>query len=254
MSATLTITAKNRVPVALCVLVLAVVLQSLHFYFYYQQPAANSIIWSVVDWAAWFAVIALCHGAFARASRPLRANLYWPVFGLVVVLAGPLQIVLSSAVYGLFTAPSQPFVEDVLHLYDKRWLQNLIYAGLLWQLFNMLWPLRQKALNGDAIKVTDGKTVHWLKPRDIHFVAADRNYLALHLGAREILIREPMKDFMARLPEGAFIRISRSHLVNAAMISKLEPYSKHSKQVVLSDGTSLQIGRTYLTGVKAALS
>jgi len=256
MSMALNIDSKRKVPVTLTVLIAAITLQSLHFYFYYEQGAANSAIWSLVDWSAWFLVIALVHYGFSRLPAATRGKYYWPAFAAVVLLAGPLQILLSSLVYGLISEPSRPFLEDIMRLYDKRWLQNLIYAGLLWQLFNNLWPLKPKPANGagGSIKVSDGKSVHLLKPGDIRYVESERNYLFIHLDGRKIMVRDALKDFMARVPSDVFIRVSRSHLVNISAISRIEPYSKHSKQVVLKDGTSLQIGRTYLAEVNKALA
>jgi two-component system, LytTR family, response regulator len=72
----------------------------------------------------------------------------------------------------------------------------------------------------------------------IDWVEAAGNYVKLHVGAREHLMRQTVERTAGRLGD-RFVRIRRSALVNVAAIRALEPYGKGSYVVFLRDGTKL---------------
>lgn len=83
----------------------------------------------------------------------------------------------------------------------------------------------------------------------VHCVA-DSNYTMIHLnGNRKFLASKTLSDIEGMLPEGNFLRIHKSHLVNLNHILKLSP----NDEVIMSDHTSITISRRRLTEVKSAL-
>jgi DNA-binding LytR/AlgR family response regulator len=209
---------------------------------------------------AWFLVIGLLHAGYRHGSPGGR----WRVPGVIalIVLAGLAQVMLSTWSFSLIYPPSRTFWGDVLHLIDKRWLQGIFYALVLWGFFSLLWPLRagkdatHLAAPPDAtgrLRVSDGQTVQWLEPGEIRSLQSARNYVCLCLADRQIVVREPLNSLAERLPRDRFVRIGRSCLVQRDRILRIEPYSRHSKQVVLDNGAALRIGRTYLAAAEAAL-
>jgi two-component system, LytTR family, response regulator len=70
------------------------------------------------------------------------------------------------------------------------------------------------------------------------WIEAAGNYVRLHQGDKEHLLRRTMAQLAERL-RNRFVRIRRTALVNASAIHALEPYGKGSYVVHLTDGTRL---------------
>ncbi len=83
-------------------------------------------------------------------------------------------------------------------------------------------------------------------------VEAERDYVRLHVDGRSHLLRETMENIAARLPPPRFQRIHRSTIVRRDRIGGLRHEGGGVWSVVLSDGTTLRIGRSYLDEVRRA--
>ena len=87
------------------------------------------------------------------------------------------------------------------------------------------------------VKVIDLADVDW-------FGAAD-NYVALHAGPREFLVRDTIAGLERRLDPQQFVRIHRSTIVRIDRISELVPDLHGDFQVRLKGGTVLDMSRTF---------
>jgi two-component system, LytTR family, response regulator len=76
----------------------------------------------------------------------------------------------------------------------------------------------------------------------VDWIEAAGNYVRLHQGRREYLLRRTLTSLAERLGR-RFIKIRRTALVNAQAISALEPYGKGSYLVHLRDGSRLLSSR-----------
>jgi two-component system LytT family response regulator len=72
----------------------------------------------------------------------------------------------------------------------------------------------------------------------VDWIEAAGNYVRLHQGGQQHLLRQTMTGLARRLGD-RFVRIRRTALVNAGAITALEPYGKGSYVVHLRDGTRL---------------
>jgi two-component system LytT family response regulator len=86
--------------------------------------------------------------------------------------------------------------------------------------------------------VRGGGRLVFVPVESVDWIEAAGNYVRLHQGNKEHLLRRTMAGLAARLGE-RFVRIRRTALVNARSISALEPYGKGSYVVYLRDGTRL---------------
>ena len=84
-----------------------------------------------------------------------------------------------------------------------------------------------------------------VKPEDVDWVEAAGNYVRLHVGKDEHLLRCTMEAAEAQLPAGKFVRIHRSSIVNIDRVRALEPAFHGDYVVQLQDGTELPLSRTY---------
>jgi two-component system LytT family response regulator len=87
------------------------------------------------------------------------------------------------------------------------------------------------------IILVDLATVDWIEAAD--------NYVRLHAGSREYLLRETLARLEQRLDPERFVRIHRSAIVQVDRVSELHPASHGDMEVVLRNGTVLTLSRTW---------
>jgi two-component system LytT family response regulator len=90
-----------------------------------------------------------------------------------------------------------------------------------------------------AVPASDG--LHFFKVEDILRLEADRSYTHIHLlGKKPFLASRTLRHFEEMLADFGFVRTHKSHLVNPAHISRI---SADREEVILSDGTAVEISR-----------
>jgi two-component system LytT family response regulator len=102
--------------------------------------------------------------------------------------------------------------------------------------------------------VQDGAKLTFVESVAIDWIEAAGNYVRLHVGAREHLMRGPLTRLAARLGADRFVRIRRSALVNVRAITSLERYGKASYTVTLRTGKTLVSSRYYVRQITALLA
>ena len=81
--------------------------------------------------------------------------------------------------------------------------------------------------------------------RDVDWVEAADNYVTLHIGAKEFLLRDTLAAIEKQLDPERFARIHRSAIVQLDRIAELHPASHGDVEVVLRRGTRLVLSRTW---------
>ena len=79
---------------------------------------------------------------------------------------------------------------------------------------------------------------------EIDWVEAAGDYVRLHVGGRQVLLRGTMASYEAGLGTG-YVRIHRSTIVNVARVRELLARPNKEYVVVLRDGTRLRASRMY---------
>ena len=103
-----------------------------------------------------------------------------------------------------------------------------------------LWVQR----HGEMVRV-DLDQVDW--------VAAEGEYVRLHVGQNSYLHRNLLSALMTQLDAERFVRIHRSYAVNRARVTSVRRTVSGGSKLVLSGGLELPIGRTYRTATRAVL-
>ncbi len=93
------------------------------------------------------------------------------------------------------------------------------------------------------IAVKTGERTVFVKTSQIDYVESAGNYVVLHVGKENHVVRETMTALEEQLDPKKFIRISRSTLVNADQIKELQPLFKGEHAVVLHNGKQLTMTR-----------
>jgi two-component system LytT family response regulator len=87
--------------------------------------------------------------------------------------------------------------------------------------------------------------ISFVKAEDIDWVEADRDYVRIHNAGKKHLLRQKISRLEQQLPEGRFLRIHRSTIVNIDRIKELQPLSFGEYSVILYDGTRLTMSRSF---------
>jgi two-component system LytT family response regulator len=104
------------------------------------------------------------------------------------------------------------------------------------------------------ISVTIGARRDMVAIADIDVVIARRNYLELHAGTRQYVIRRTLHDFHASLKSAEFVRLHRSIVVRRGAIRAVKPIGSGRYQLELCGGQRLQTGRNYRSQVQDILT
>ena len=93
------------------------------------------------------------------------------------------------------------------------------------------------------LAVRDRDKVRFVKTADIDWIEASGNYLVLHAGKENHVLRETLTSLEAQLSPKEFFRINRSALVHIDRVRHVEPAFNDEHIVVLGDGTRLTLTR-----------
>jgi two-component system LytT family response regulator len=131
---------------------------------------------------------------------------------------------------------------------------NHVRAGYRDRKLNVGWPERIASLLGDlnqsektaerVVLKVDGEIV-FLKPHEIRWVESAGNYVTIHLNGKDKLVRETLSSMEQRLTSFGFARISRSAVVNLAVVKTMKPAGFGEYSVRLLDATELTLTRGY---------
>jgi two-component system LytT family response regulator len=114
---------------------------------------------------------------------------------------------------------------------------------------------RWRAQRGFATRfvVRSGGKLSFVRIQEVDWIDAAGNYVRLHVGGRQHLIRETMKSIESRLDPEVFVRVHRSAIVNIDRVTLLEPYFHGEYVVVMKDGTKLTSSRSHSARLRAIL-
>ncbi|MFY0562353.1 LytR/AlgR family response regulator transcription factor [Archangium lansingense] len=87
--------------------------------------------------------------------------------------------------------------------------------------------------------------VAFLSVEEVDWLEAEDYYVQVHAGGQTHLLRQSMRELEAQLDPHQFVRIHRSTIVNARRVRELRPLFHGEYQVILNDGTSLKLSRSY---------
>jgi two-component system, LytTR family, response regulator len=101
----------------------------------------------------------------------------------------------------------------------------------------------------------DEHRLHLLGVEHIDWFESMGNYVRVHCGGREYLMRTTMDAVARRLSGNAdFVRVRRSAIVNLRAVAALERYAKSAYLIRLRDGAKIISSRYYLPAIRAVLS
>ena len=122
------------------------------------------------------------------------------------------------------------------------------------KLANFIAELHARPRFATRLAVRIGSRTVFVDCADIDWLEAADNYVKLHVGGREYLIRDTLNRLEQRLDPGDFARIHRSTIVRLDRIVELRPATHGDLQLALRAGARLTVSRTFRDRVEDRLS
>jgi two-component system LytT family response regulator len=93
------------------------------------------------------------------------------------------------------------------------------------------------------IPVRNGERVIFVKTSQIEYIESAGNYVVLHTGKENHVVRETLTALEEKLDPKQFLRISRSTLINVEQIKEIQPLFKGEHAILLHNGKQLTMTR-----------
>jgi len=103
------------------------------------------------------------------------------------------------------------------------------------------------------ISVQAGERSTVIPVMDIDWIRADDNYVRIHVGGNTYLHRETLRHLYGMLDPNHFLRIHRGIVVNMERIREVHTLFQGHAEVVLHDGTRLDLSRRFRSAARTAL-
>jgi two-component system, LytTR family, response regulator len=113
------------------------------------------------------------------------------------------------------------------------------------RLFALIRDLKAPPGFLERLVVKTSGRLFFLRVDEIDWIESSGNYVALHVGEENHLLRETMGGIEAKLDPARFIRIHRTSIVNIDRIKELQPLFHGEYEVVLRNGKTLTLSRGF---------
>jgi two-component system LytT family response regulator len=111
----------------------------------------------------------------------------------------------------------------------------------------------QTAGRRSRLMVKSGGRIHFVRTADIDWCEAAGNYVRMHVGQQEYLVRDTMGHLESQLDGQQFMRIHRSTIVNVDRIQEMQSSFNGEYVVLLRSGTRLTLSRGYRDAIQTRL-
>jgi len=128
---------------------------------------------------------------------------------------------------------------------------------MLLQKNNMAQAIAATALQtptqSNRIVVKDNGKIKIIPLPQVQYIEAADDYVKIFTADGNFLKKKTMQYFEDSLPQQEFIRIHRSYIVNAQLITRITPYEKESHIALLTTGAQLPVSKAGYAKLKTVL-
>jgi two-component system LytT family response regulator len=147
----------------------------------------------------------------------------------------------AAADYLLKPFDRERFARTMARVRERLRGEPQLRAGLA----ALLEQLRPQPSSLGHIPVRAGQRTVLVRIEEIDWIESAGNYVTLHVGAQEHLLRETLSELQSRLSPRQFVRVHRTAIVNLDRIQALVPTPHGDHRLILRDGRELTLSRTY---------
>ena len=180
---------------------------------------------------------------FASAGGRLPAVIFVTAFDEYAVRAFEVH----ALDYVVKPVEAERLAEALTHARHRLAEHQSATAGLV----QLLHKLKNDSSYVTRIPVRSEGTIKVIDLADVEWLSAADNYVTLHAGGREFLVRDTIAALERRLDPQSFVRVHRSTIVRINRIAELMPDAHGDFTIRLKGGTRLDMSRTYRANVEA---
>lgn len=111
----------------------------------------------------------------------------------------------------------------------------------------------QAPVQANRIVVKDNGKIKIIPVSQVQYLEAADDYVKIFTGTGSFLKKTTMQYFEDNLPTHEFIRIHRSYIISAQLITRIDPHEKDSHQVLLTTGARLPVSKAGYSKLKEVL-
>ncbi len=117
----------------------------------------------------------------------------------------------------------------------------------------VLDDVSQSPAQSSRIVVKDGGKIKIIPVAQVQYLEAADDYVKIFTADGSFLKKKTMQYFEQSLPPQQFIRVHRSYIINAQLITRIDPYEKDGHLVLLSTGARLPASKAGYMKLKEVL-
>ena len=111
----------------------------------------------------------------------------------------------------------------------------------------------QAPVQANRIVVKDNGKIKIIPVSQVQYLEAADDYVKIFTATTSFLKKTTMQYFEDNLPAHEFIRIHRSYIISAQLITRIDPHEKDSHQVLLTTGARLPVSKAGYSKLKEVL-
>jgi two-component system, LytTR family, response regulator len=109
------------------------------------------------------------------------------------------------------------------------------------------------ATTNHRIVVKDNGKIKIIPIAQVQYLEAADDYVKIHTADGTFLKKQTMQYFEESLPASEYIRVHRSYIIHAPLISRIDPHEKDSHLVLLTTGARLPVSKSGYSKLKDVL-
>ncbi len=235
------------------------------------EPLARMVIKEYLQSYVDIEVLQECNDGFegVKAIQQLQPDLIFldiqmpkiTGFEMLELIDNPPQVIFTTAFeeYAIKAFEAQA-VDYLLKPFSKERFDKAIQKieqgktkSITPQTLEILASNSKSPNQSNRVVVKDGGKIKIIPVGQIQFLEAADDYVKIHTAEGVFLKKKTMQYFEDTMQQQQFIRIHRSYIVNAQLITRIDPYEKDSHIALLSTGVKLPISKAGYTKLKEVL-
>lgn len=141
----------------------------------------------------------------------------------------------------------KPISQEKFNQSIQKYLDLPLHQGSINydQLLHWLKPSNESVQTMDKLMIKENKRIFYLPVQEVIYFEAAGDYVKVICEKQSHLIHESLSSLELALSAQEFVRIHRSHIIQAACVKEFIPYFNGEYQVVMKNQHVLKMSRNY---------
>jgi two-component system, LytTR family, response regulator len=231
------------------------------------EPLARSIIKEYLQWYSTITIAAECNDGFEgiKAIQQYQPELIFldiqmpkiNGFEMLELVDEPPMVIFTTAFEEYAIKAFEANAADYLLKPFSKERFDKAMQKMLAQKNNLVPAVVATALqthtSSNRIVVKDNGKIKIIPLAMVQYLEAADDYVKIYTTEGHFLKKKTMQFFEDSLPAQEFIRIHRSYIVNAQLITRITPYEKESHLALLTTGVQVPVSKAGYAKLKTIL-